>query len=841
MSSKLSTEAALRAGKDRQAFLLRLNDALRSLADPVAIQYQAARVLGEYLGANRVGYAEDQGDNETVVVTRNYTDGVPGIEGLYRYVDYGLALWTALKAGRTVVRSDIANDRTLNEAEKAAHAALQLGASVNVPLVKAGRLAAILFVHFQAAHDWSTTELALIHETAERTWADVERARAEAALHKSEALFRQIFELTGVGMAQVDPYTLRFLLVNRKLSEMTGYPPQELLALTTTALTHPDDREQNQAIWAKTFSGETAQFAIEKRYVRKDGQVIWVSVVATIQRDEAGKPLRAISSIKEITERKEAEAQLQRAARFDAFRLALADALRLLTDPLAIQRAALRVVGEHLQVDRVFYGEVTADGAAVVVADNYVRAGVAKLVGRFPLRDDRQTSKLRAGQTRIVEDVSTTTELAADEKAAYQAVGIVASVGVPLVKHDRWVSNLGVHQQSARVWQPDEIAMLAETAERTWDAVERARAETALHQAEELRRALTTNLPGSAVFVVNQELRYLLAEGEALAQAGQQATDFTGKTLFDVLSPEVLAKAKPLYLTALSGTPFTHEHEAGEQYYLSRGVPLYMGNGDIYAALVVSYNITDRKRVEAALQHLNLTLEQQVETRTTQVRALASSLTMAEQEERRRISQILHDDLQQLLYGMQMRLLTMINDINAGNTTELAHYAQQVYDWMDDAIQTTRRLTVDLSPPVLKHEGLADMLRWLVRQMADMNGLQVDLHAEDAVQMADEGMRLLLFQIVRELLFNVVKHGKTDRARLELVNRGEGECLIIVSDEGQGFDVTAGQTEQSGFGLFSARERLKLFGGRLAIQSAPGQGTRVTIYVPVSTALSSKS
>ena len=247
---------------------------------------------------------------------------------------------------------------------------------------------------------------------------------------------------------------------------------------------------------------------------------------------------------------------------------------------------------------------------------------------------------------------------------------------------------------------------------------------------------------------------------------------------------------------------------------------------------VYFHDISARKEAEAALQHLNATLEQQVAARTAQVRALASSLAMAEQAERRQLSQILHDDLQQRLYGMQMRMMTILNDLQAGNTTKLAHYAQQVYNWMGDAIQTTRQLTVDLSPPVLKHEGLADALQWLVRQMAEMNGLQVQLQTVETVSIRDENMRVLLFQIVRELLFNVVKHGKTDHAYIELSKGGEEECVIIVRDEGCGFDVTAAPMS-SGFGLFSVRERLQLFGGRITIQSAPNQGTRITIHAPI--------
>jgi len=163
-------------------FIMRLNDTLRRLDDPVALSFEAARLLGEFAGADRVGYAEDAGDGESVSVTRNYTRGVPGIEGRYRYDDYGPALLRAFRAGRTVVRPDIARDPALTDEEKAAHAALALGATVNIPLLKDGRLHAVFFVHAREARAWTNADVALFRDVAERLRADLERARAEAVL-----------------------------------------------------------------------------------------------------------------------------------------------------------------------------------------------------------------------------------------------------------------------------------------------------------------------------------------------------------------------------------------------------------------------------------------------------------------------------------------------------------------------------------------------------------------------------------------------------------------------------------------------------------------------------------
>jgi two-component sensor histidine kinase len=170
----------------RQAFLLKLSDALRPLADPIAVQDEALRLLAQHVGASRSGYAEDQGDSRTIVVTRNYVVDVPGIEGRHNYDDYDPALLKESRAGRTVVRPDIANDPALSNTVKAAHAALQIGATLNIPLLKSGRLAAVLFVHYREAHAFSPAELGLLADVAERTWEAVERSRAGQAEHAAQ-------------------------------------------------------------------------------------------------------------------------------------------------------------------------------------------------------------------------------------------------------------------------------------------------------------------------------------------------------------------------------------------------------------------------------------------------------------------------------------------------------------------------------------------------------------------------------------------------------------------------------------------------------------------------------
>src|SRR5262249_22042908 len=152
--------------------------------------------------------------------------------------------------------------------------------------------------------------------------------------------------------------------------------------------------------------------------------------------------------------------------------------------------------------------------------------------------------------------------------------------------------------------------------------------------------------------------------------------------------------------------------------------------------------------------------------------------------------------------------------------------AEEVRALVRGAIEATRKLAVDLSPPVLKNEGLVPMVIWLGAQIKDAHGLEVTVRGQSAQPMSD-GMRVLLYQATRELLFNVVKHAGAKHATVE-ISQVDGILGIDVTDDGGGFDpkdVFGLAVSSEHFGLSSLRERLSLFGGNLGIESQPGGGS----------------
>lgn len=255
---------------------------------------------------------------------------------------------------------------------------------------------------------------------------------------------------------------------------------------------------------------------------------------------------------------------------------------------------------------------------------------------------------------------------------------------------------------------------------------------------------------------------------------------------------------------------------------------------------VVEAALRDRRRqyeLRDALQALRVTneaLDERVKGKTAHLRRLAGRLTRAEQAERRRISQLLHDDLQQILHSIGLKIRIMVRQLEAGTPAKLQGELEETYEWIDEAYAVTRQLTSSLSPPVLGGPNFADAMEWLGLHMEELHGLDVTVESGGRHQVEDEDARELLFQIVRELLFNVAKHAGTDQATVRL-SEETGHLVIHVIDEGEGFDVdeaTGRDEHEGGFGLFSAAERLDLMGGRLETQSAPGDGTHIRVHAP---------
>src|SRR5262245_19455356 len=241
-------------------------------------------------------------------------------------------------------------------------------------------------------------------------------------------------------------------------------------------------------------SGQTVRWREVSEYPagRKVGEV-----AVTPLYNATGVATHLIGVVHDITERERLEAALRQREERLAFLLRLNDALRPLSDSVEIQDVTVRLLGEHLGVNRVAYSVIDGDEFIVTAAYNH---GVAPLRGRWPIAafGAKLIEAYHRGESVMANDVRTDPRLTDAERATLLDHGIAAFLRVMLNKDGRWVASFGVHSVTPREWTLEETTLIEETAERMWSAAERARAEAALRDREQrLRLALKASAAGS--------------------------------------------------------------------------------------------------------------------------------------------------------------------------------------------------------------------------------------------------------------------------------------------------------------------------------------------------------
>jgi signal transduction histidine kinase len=228
-------------------------------------------------------------------------------------------------------------------------------------------------------------------------------------------------------------------------------------------------------------------------------------------------------------------------------------------------------------------------------------------------------------------------------------------------------------------------------------------------------------------------------------------------------------------------------------------------------------DVTERQKAFSELQE-----------QARQLQQLTLELSQTEDRERKRLAEILHDDLQQLLAAAKFHVGILSR--RAGRDGKSQEMVGQVEAMLVEAIEKSRSLSHELSPPGLFKSDLRETFEWLARQVQTKHGLTVCLDTRERIELPSEALRAILYKAAQEMLFNVVKHAKVTKATLRLRHRG-GQVWLSVSDRGLGFDPKEpGHT--GGFGLLSIRERVKLLGGHMKVRSAKGKGSIFIITIP---------
>jgi PAS domain S-box-containing protein len=276
----------LRAHAERQGFLLRLEERLRDLQDPRKVIAASSEALGLHLGAREVVYAEIDGSGDHAIVEHGWNDGTKSNAGIHKLEAFGKSFIHDLEQGHAVAIPDVTRDpRTSAPTALEAFANASVAAFVNIPLIKSGRLVAVLAVHQETPRIWSVEEVALTEEVAQRNWAAVERARAEQHLRDSQAQFRSLVEAIPHLVWTAGPRG-EWEYASPQWQAYTGQSMQEAKELGWLEVVHLDDRERTIQAW--DAADRFGLVDVEHRLRRHDGSFRWFRTTAAPLSAENG-------------------------------------------------------------------------------------------------------------------------------------------------------------------------------------------------------------------------------------------------------------------------------------------------------------------------------------------------------------------------------------------------------------------------------------------------------------------------------------------------------------------------------------------------------------------------
>jgi PAS domain S-box-containing protein len=421
--------------------------------------------------------------------------------------------------------------------------------------------------------------------------------------------------------------------------------------------------------------------------------------------------------------------------------------------------------------------------------------------------------------------------------------GLHGAFAFPILLKDEFLGVAEFFSPEIRMPDEDLLQMLAAIGIEIGRFIDRRRAEEALRDAEREYRAIF-DLAGVGAAQTDPSGLFLRVNRKYCEITGYSAKELLGLRFSEIIHADDRTSELAQFSRLVKGE--IAEYSAEKRYIRKDGSVIWVHvtrtlirkpNGEPLHTVAVIQDIDERKRAETELKYLNETLEQRVAERTAEVdrhslqlRALAGQLAGAEHRQSRRIAQMLHDELQQLLVTAKLRLAVL----RARAPSHLLDGLKELEDVIVQSLQSTRTLTVELSPPALRQPGFSPVLQWLARRAKEKHGLEVEVRANGVEpELADE-LKVPLFESIRELLFNVTKHAQVNKAQVALDSSKPGWLRIAVEDAGVGFSPLALTPEQSGgFGLFSIRERLKFLGGRLEIASQPDKGTQIALVAPI--------
>ncbi len=716
-----------------------------------------------------------------------------------------------------------------------------------------------------------------------------DRKRAEEALRESEERYRLLIET--LPDAVVVHSQGRIVFANPASAKLLGAAsPADLLGRPVIEYVHPDYRELVLKRIRQSLSEGVLAPIMEEKFIRLDGTEIDVKVTS-IPFSYAGQPAM-LTLINDITERKRAEEKIQSLARFpsenpDPILRIAHDGTLLYTNQAGLnllpewhlhvgqaaspmlREAALQAMdrGSPQRVDFEHGQQVYSFSIAPIVG-----AGYANLYARNVTERKQAEEALRESEEkyRILFTSSSDAIMLVEPLSGKFTSGNQTMMKMFGLKNDDDFSSFGPWDFSPE-WQPDgrasaekakemnEIAMRDGSNFFEWthkrlngeefsanvrltrmvfdkktilqatvrDITERKRAEEALRETNE-RLLLAIVAGGVGIWdldVVNNKLTW---DDQMFRLHGITPGNFGGayEAWKARVHPEDVERSDAELQMALRDkkefdTEFRVVWPSGTIHHIHARARVHRDAAGQPTRLIgTNYDITERKRAEEELRKSE-----------SRLRSLSAEIARVEESERCRFAIYLHDEIGQSLALLRMKLGSFAT---ASKSKSDKHDIKVLRDLLETIIEQTRTLTFELSPPVLHQLGLEAAIEWTGEKISRDHGLDFTFNDDGMAKSLNPDLQAILFRCVRELMLNTVKHAKAKRLTVAIAREDE-KILYTIADDGLGFDPSLHdtRTEETGFGLLSVREHLATMSGNCRIQSTPGQGTRITLTVPV--------
>jgi len=637
------------------------------------------------------------------------------------------------------------------------------------------------------------------------------------ALKESEAKYKQLVESANSIILRMDGKGV-ITFINPFAQRFFGYTEREIVGkniagtiVPETESPGPDMETMLQNIGADPEQHASAEF----EHVRKSGETAWISWANTALFDDSGTMTEVLCVGNDVTVQKRHEDLLTKWSSELEERVTIGTArLSIANEELQQEIVERKWMEQSLQKSEEKYRLVVeyANEGILITQDNYfqyVNPKAVKIWGhpKEELLSRPFTDFIHPDDREMVTERHLK-RIKGDSVPHYYSCRILDGEG-----NTKWLEINSV----LITWmgRPATLAFFNNITERK-KAEEKLRLiESAIQQAGDAVVITTANPGRSSSRVVFVNPAFTKMTGYTAEEVTDKLSFFQGpltdSTQWNKLETGS-SQNKAFYLetvaTRKDGTQFNMEWQI---------TPLRDEGGKVTHFVSVQRDITERKKTE-----------EQFHAYQEQLRLLASELLLAEERERRRIAMDLHDNIGQMLALTRIKLGVLRNTLS-GDAHEDA--VGGIIELIDQSIGYTKSLSFELSPPLLYDIGIEATIEWLAEQMQKQHYILFYCENDGSPKPLKRDVSILLFQTVRELFMNIVKHSQAHQVNVGISREAE-DIMIVVEDDGIGFDASKIDTDLT-FGFFSIRERLKYLGGSLSIDTGPGRGTRVTVTSPL--------